>query len=71
MFSVFRLFQGAFLGAGYVAVYCLFLETCPETKRSILIPVNDMQSGMSSVFVGLTGFMFNKWRHSVSYYRLK
>jgi len=68
MFSAARLLQGYFYAAGYNAVYVIFIEYLPKKKRAMVAPFIDMASGFSSIFVGLAGFIFTSWRHTILFY---
>ena len=63
-FCSMRLFQGFFSAACYNAIYCLFMELLPVATRATLAPFIDCASGLSSVFVGVTGIVFSQWRHT-------
>ena len=56
------------LGACYNAIYCSFIEFIPRHLRAPILPIVDSCSGFASIFVGVAGVLFKKWRHTIWFY---
>ena len=80
-FITFRLLQGYFFSTAYNAIYCIFVEYLPKSKRAMIVPLLgsyfsktnkftklDMASGFASIYVGIAGLFFTDWRHTIWFY---
>ena len=67
MYSLLRSLLGFFARPAFGTLYCIYLEKLSASDRARLMPLIDMSSGFTSMYMAMSDYIFDHWKN-VSYF---
>ena len=67
IYSLLRSLLGFFARPAFGTLYCIYLEKLSTSDRARFMPLVDMTSGFTSIYMALSGYIFDHWKN-VSYF---